>query len=524
MADLASNTYDEVSYPGRAQDQTHPDRLATIATLFGMSPAPVERCRVLELACGDGSNIVPMALCLPESEFAGIDLAAHPIKKGRRLVEALGLKNITLHQLDLMDFSADFGRFDYIIAHGLYSWVPPAVQDKVLLICKSRLNPHGVAYISYNTYPGGHLRKMLREMMLYHIRDLTTAQDRINQARALAKWLTNSPSDVYQIYVKRELERIMQHGAGYVYHDDLAGINAPAYFHQFISHAARHDLQFLSEADFSEMQYETYPPEVAEQLRLLADQDVLAKEQYLDFLKCRSFRQTLLCHRNVSLDRSLKPERINTLYVASHVRPVSPEFDIRSREAEEFRGPKEGVVSTSYPLAKAALSHLGEIYPQSLRFDELVADARSRLGLNSGRDGDALGEGAPTLAEILLKIYEVGLVELHQHKPRFVLEAGERPVASPLARLQAADQEIVTTLHHSNVKMEGELGRQLLLLLDGTRDRAALLRELGPLMESAVESQARDGARSESDAPSKTLFEELEKQLNKLARLGLLAA
>jgi cyclopropane fatty-acyl-phospholipid synthase-like methyltransferase len=135
MTELFSNAYDEVSYPGFPFSRTHPDRLATIATLFGMKPAPVENCRVLELGCGDGGNLLPMAFGLRGSEFAGIDLAGLPIARGRAMAEALGLKNVSLRQEDILQFSACRGQYDYIIAHGIYSWVPTVVQDKLLQIC-----------------------------------------------------------------------------------------------------------------------------------------------------------------------------------------------------------------------------------------------------------------------------------------------------------------------------------------------------------------------------------------------------
>src|SRR6266849_10034387 len=105
--------YDEVPYPGLPQPQTHPDRLGIIATLFGMSPAPADRCRVLELGCGDGGNLIPMALTLPGSAFTGIDLAEPAIARGCALVRTLGLENITLRRLDLMRAGPDVGEFDY---------------------------------------------------------------------------------------------------------------------------------------------------------------------------------------------------------------------------------------------------------------------------------------------------------------------------------------------------------------------------------------------------------------------------
>src|SRR5262245_7165996 len=122
MPDALPNTYDAVLYPGYALTQSHPDRLATLATLFGLAPADVSRCRVLELGCGDGINLISIALSLPEAECVGIDLAAVGIGKGQAIVQELGLKNVTLRQLDLMEVDRDFGQFDFIIAHGVYSW------------------------------------------------------------------------------------------------------------------------------------------------------------------------------------------------------------------------------------------------------------------------------------------------------------------------------------------------------------------------------------------------------------------
>src|SRR5947209_3687226 len=179
------NAYDEIPYPGFALPQTHPDRLATLATLFGMRPAPIDRCRVLELGCGDGANLIPMALTLPGSTFVGIDLAARPIAKGEAMVAALGLHNIALHQQDILGISERIGTFDYIIAHGLYSWVPPPVRGKILAICAAHLRPDGIAYVSYNTYPGGRLREIAREMIAFHTRGVTDPRDRIARARAI---------------------------------------------------------------------------------------------------------------------------------------------------------------------------------------------------------------------------------------------------------------------------------------------------------------------------------------------------
>lgn len=527
MTDIAGTTYDEILYTGHAYPQTHPDRLAIIAALFDMKTAPVERCRVLELACGDGSNLVPMAFALPQSEFIGIDLAARPIIKGQEMVEALGLKNITLRQLDLMALPPELGQFDYIIAHGLYSWVPSTVQDKVLAVCKSHLAAQGVAYVSYNTFPGGHMRRMVREMMLFHVRNFSEPQQRIKQAVAMIKFLAESQTstDPYSSFLQAEFEQVLKSEESSLFHDDLAETNTPVYFTQFTQHAAQHGLQFLGEADFYEMQYHIYPQPTAELLQQMATENIILKEQYLDFLKCRRFRQTLLCHENVSLDRAWNPELIRELYLASPAQAVSSKPDVRSQAVEEFHGKRGAKVSTDFPLAKAALRHLGQIYPQSIRFDELLAKSQSLLADKNFKSAAADEEEAATLAQILFQVYTTDLLELAMRPSDFVLEVSERPLASPLARWQIQQDPIVTNLRHTSVLVEGALSKSLLLALDGTQDRAALLEILLPLVQSGEADLLEDGAPVRDPQRIRELLpDELEKNLKKLARLALLVA
>src|SRR5262245_55529309 len=154
------NSYDEVPYESHPFAQTHPDHLATVATLFGMRPAPVARCRVPELGCASGGNLIPMAEQLPQSQFLGVDLSARQVDDGRRVLGPLGLTNVELRHASILDVDDGYGPFDYVLCHGVYSWVPPAVQDKILDVCAHNLAPQGVGYISYNTYPGWHMRGM----------------------------------------------------------------------------------------------------------------------------------------------------------------------------------------------------------------------------------------------------------------------------------------------------------------------------------------------------------------------------
>ena len=519
MTDALSESYEEVLYPSYLHTQTQPDRLATMATFFGMKPTPVEQCRVLELGCHDGSNLIPYAFHLPESQFTGIDLAARPIALGQQRIEALGLTNVRLRQFDVMKVDESFGEFDYIVAHGLFSWVPPEVREKILEICRRNLAPQGVAHVSYNAYPGCHLRDMTREMMLFHTRQVTDSQEKIVQAIALLKFLSESfaEPDLYRLFLKEEVEHILERREEQVFHDDLETFNQPYYFYKFAEKAAAHGLQFLSEVDYFEMQDHIYTPQVKEALRILSS-DIIAREQYLDFVKCRRFRQTLLCHQEVELNRQQRPEQMRVFYVASSARPVSTSPDVLGNTIEEFHGAKGAALKTDHPFAKAAILYLGEIYPQSLHFEELLAHVRARIGEEP--PADRRETDAQMLGQILLQLFAAGMAELHVHRPRFATVASERPLASPLARWQIGHGPVVTTLLSTGLEIEDALGQRLLQLLDGTRDRAALLMELTALIESG-EIQPDDDSVSKQ-VILENLPQLLEQNLARLARLGLL--
>src|SRR3954471_4228458 len=173
ITDRHATAYDRITYPGYPFGETHPGHLATLGLLFGMSPTPLDSCHVLELGCGDGANLIPVAFQWPNSEFVGLDLSEQAVCKGNAFIAKLGLKNIVLRSCDIMDVSVQFGTFHYIVAHGVYSWVPAPVRAKMLSILGDNLSAQGIGYVSYNCFPGCHLRNIARDMMRYHVRDVT---------------------------------------------------------------------------------------------------------------------------------------------------------------------------------------------------------------------------------------------------------------------------------------------------------------------------------------------------------------
>ena len=472
--------YDAVRYPTNPKPQTHPDRLATMATLFGMSPAPVTRCRVLELACGTGGNLIPMAFALPDSRFTGIDLAAEPVAEGCRMVERLGLTNIRLLAMDLMEFGAEHGECDYIIAHGLYSWVAPQVRERILDLCHERLAPHGVAFISYNAYPGFHLRRVTRDMMRYHVESISSPAERIAQARSLAKFVAGAQAgnDLDGVFLKHEFEEILGRASGALYHDDLSDHNTAFYFRQFAGDVRRRGLEYLGEVDYFAMQDHLYGEEVKQALQPLSG-DIVRKEQYLDFIRCRRFRQTLVCRAGVELNREVRPAQMRCFHFSCPA---------RSDSEGRFEGAKGAAVKPVHPLAAAAIQYLADRWPGRIGFAELLAQG-------GGSEADA-----PVLEEILLGCFAAGLIEAHVWVPPFVTQPGPRPRASPLARIQLAEGTTAANLCHAVTLVDDESGRKLVQLLDGSRDRAALARELGVTVE------------------------ELEPNLSLLGRMALLVA
>ncbi len=471
------NSYDEIAYPGYPFRQSHPDRMAVVGRLLGMNPAAAGRCRVLELGCGDGGNLIPMAFSLPESEFTGLDLAHAPIARGRSLASELGLRNIRLLAMDVCDVDREFGEFDYIIAYGLYSWVPEPVRRRILEIARDHLAPQGIAYVNYNAYPGGHVRKMLREMMLFHTRGVEDSREQVAQARAFLKTLSESPAltDEYGALVKAETERLLSRDGAFLYHDELSGIFQPFLFHEFAAAAEACSLQYLAEAKLSDSHTITGP--LAAWLERFAD--VVSREQHLDFLRYRSFRQTLLCRREVPLDRNLRLDAVAEFWAASNASITRKDGEIEVRTVR-------ATLRTGHPVACAVFTAIAERWPQAVPVAELIRA--------SGPDA------GPAVGSILVRALAEGVVDLYGTPPVAASAAGERPETSALARAQARRGRMVTTPFHTYINVEDETARRLLVLLDGTRDRTALLAALG----------------ADADA------DDLERSLAALARLGLL--
>jgi methyltransferase-like protein/SAM-dependent methyltransferase len=518
---LMADAYDEIAYPGHSYPDTHPDRLATIAHLLGVDAASPERCNVLELGTGDGANLVPLAYALPGSTFIGIDRACQPIERGKAMAAALGLGNVRLECADLMAVTPEIGTFDYIIAHGLFSWVPEPVRLRVLAICQHCLAPNGVAFISYLALPGSHVRSIMRDMMLFHTRNLTDSKERVRQASALAQVIGGAgPEKVWSGYTKAVLDEVREADDSVLFHDYLAEYNGAYYFMQFGELAGRHGLQFLSEAEYPAgfLDVKDPTPQVTHALESLGSDPVL-REQYYDFIRCRRFRQTLLVRSGVTIQRDVPASRVAGLHVISDLEPVVPETDLQTTVEETFTRPGGGSLLTDHRVARAALRRLARVWPATMPAEELLDAARA----DAGRSADTRAIDREALFTILLRSYERGHLDLRRSPIRLSTSPGERPQVSPVARYQLERRSGMTNLRHHTIKAMDDLGATLIRLLDGTRDRQAILADLLRAVASGQAELQEDGRKvTDEKRAAALLAEQLEDRLNGLAKSALL--
>ncbi len=517
--EVQPNSHDQVSYKSHPDPRTHPDHFATMATLFGMFPAPVEQCRVLELGCAAGGNLIPMAEALPGASFVGIDLSKKQLDDGRNAIAALGLGNIRLKQRSILDIDADFGTFDYIVCHGVYSWVSDETQQKILTICRENLSKQGVAYISYNTLPGWHLRASVREMMNFHAGHFTDVATRIEQARALLDFLVRAApakESAYGRLLHDELEILRHREDSYLFHEHLEEHNQPVYFHRFMERASEAGLRFLGEAQLGDMIQLNLPSEIQETLADIAP-DIIHMEQYRDFLNNRMFRRTLLCQREVELERDIG---IHTLRPFQVLTPLVPKdgAEITNDDAGmHFKHPRGGTISVAQPLHKVVLTYLGRLWPGSVPVTEIPSRVSGELDLPI-EEPDA----EEIVGNLILDCVVSELMELRLAPSRHALQPNESPKASPVARFQAAVDTAVTNRRHETVYLD-DLNRRILQLLDGSRDRAALVDALCQLAEtSGLNLMRNDKALKDPLEIREALQEAVESALPELARNALL--
>ncbi len=511
-------SYDRLPYPSKFFIQTFPDRFATNATLFGMEPASPSTCRVMELGCGNGSNLIAQAYLMPEASFVGVDLSAVHIEDANAAAAELGLSNVEFYQKDVTEMSAaDSGTFDYVTAHGLFSWVPQFVRDKVLALFRELLNENGVGYISYSAFPGAYQRQMAQQILRLHTDGITDPDEKVESALSFLEFLAENTSDggIYRAILMQEVARHETHEAGDIFHDDLSDVNQAYYFQEFAELLNQAGLQFVSEAELHAMGTNGLSPEAQ---AFLADiEDPIDREQYLDLLRGRVFRQTLFCRKELSIASAPDPAIFDKLLLASSLTPTSEDPDLGPGTIEGFVSNNNLGMQIDQPLTKAAIAHLGSIWAKAIPFPELLRAAYDRLADKDVTVDDPEHQEKILRAIVLQVAMGSTMIALHVHQPDGFTEVTAKPKVNRLARWQMQNASNISTTFGLDMQIQDDVSRRLLELLDGSRTRDETFDEIDRFVRSADDVEGRAQILE-------TLPEWLDESLLNLAKIGVFEA
>ena len=515
-----TNSYDEMPYPGYTFPNTHIGRLAAIGRLFSLETADPGTARVLELGCGSGMNMVAMAQLFPEAQFLGVDASGRQIEEGRAAIAATGLTNVELRHEDIAQLGEELGNFDYIITHGIYSWVPPHVKDAILRLSKERLNPGGLSYVSYNCLPGWRMRGALRDMMLMHTAGIEDTRGKVAQAKALIKFLAESCSEeaAYGKYLRQELEMLRVADDSYIAHDFLEETNDAMYFTDFLKQAAGHGLGYLSDAEVATMIMDNLPAQAAQTLKSL-NLNLLATEQYMDFVRNRTFRSSLLCHADAKLDRNIDPARLQDMEVASLISIKKPWLD---GNPAVFVGPGGQELRQDQKVGAALFTTVASLGKQSMPVSRLIDEVLAKSSDDlAGADETAV---RADLGRLLLQGYFKKMVEFFvgsTDSPAAAVD-DEHPVVLPLARWQAGQGQKVSSPRLDMLAADPFVTK-FITVCDGTRDRTAIIEAMSEAV-SNKEFQLNENNQPITDPErARLIIDQLyDGSLQNLRQLGLL--
>ena len=322
-------SYDELTYKSAAFAQSSPYKLEACATLLGINPPPCKNAKVLEIGCSFGGNLIPFAVNNENARVVGIDLSGEQIRRGKEIVKEIGLSNLELIHGDICEFKSD-EKFDYIIAHGVFSWVPDFVKDAILRVVRENLSQNGVAFISYNVYPGWKIKDVVRDLMLLAAKDQNSTEERLKAAKeALLVYkevLLTRDNEKFEKFMPIKslitwIDDILSKDDFYVVHEFLEDINDPFYFKDFCEKIDKFDLAYLCDIDMKDVFVPDFGNALVDDFKNVHFADRIQSEQFLDILNMKLFRQSLIVHKNafeVIKAKQIGPSDINKLHVVAN--------------------------------------------------------------------------------------------------------------------------------------------------------------------------------------------------------------
>jgi methyltransferase-like protein/SAM-dependent methyltransferase len=507
--------YDRVKYSSKPIQTSHPFRIGAIARLFGLSIPFWRKARILEIGCAEGGNLIPMAAAAPDGHFLGIDLSPAQIAGAHANLDGLGLRNIEFRAGSITELDASAGPFDYIICHGVYSWVAPEIQDAILAACQRLLSPNGIAYVSYNTLPGWNMIRSVRDLMLFHTASMHDDSGRFGEAKAILDFFArNAAGEESWRRLLNEQSALLSDAEGwYLAHDHLEPHQNPVYLQTFVESAQRHGLAYCGDIDVHAMQPGTFSSELAEKISGLTD--IVRREQYIDFLMNRTFRMSLLCRNHSTPIFDVGQTRIMDFHLTCD---CPPDFDVESQNwtVPQGRSFSNGAVQIGNVAVQMTLATL---HSQGRR----PIAARHLIEMTAARFQVAEATIQAALEQIGLSLVFGGRITLFDGDTGEALGVSTHPEAWFLVRQWAVRGREVTNLRHRQVELS-QFDQELVQLLDGTRTLDQICRAMMAIARQNSASFRRpDGSNvvleSEQEAFLRALVTET---LEQLCSLGLL--
>jgi len=502
--------YDVYAYRGLTIPYSAPAHLALCSRWSG-GPAPCsDRFSFVELGCGDGGNLLPLAFYHPKCTFVGIDSSRSAVCRAQEDAGLIGLENVRFLCCDIRDpSSAECGRFDYVVAHGLYSWVTDDVRAAILTFCRDALRRDGLAYISYNAEPGWSTRRIVRDTLRRSqgVREAEFADKAARAIELATRLLKDLPSRfASSILLADELRRVQNGSPSYVFHEYLTDTNDGFWLRDFVEHARDRGLAYVVDSQFC--RWEGY---VASELRTAAaDRSVnpVDEEETVDLMGHRYFHASILARADAPKSQVTHHEIIEQAHIASSLRPQSETLDLDEGVVEQFVGVGGGEITLDSSIVKAAIVLLGAGWPRGARLDQLYQRSVAFLAEhNRAVPLDARSQ----LLDAIEILFEAGQLDVRLREPEYCSDVNEYPTAHALARREANDRDALTTPHHLTVGFDGNT-MSFVRAMDGSQSRSELQHMFGAdfvdhtlgilarcgLLTDPRNVQLRDGERDRS--------------------------